>query len=106
MGFMNISIAGSDEASDFCSLVSEKIRKECKKELKNKANDYNTPGYINIALLLKSLISEENEFYFTYGEWSEIWQSLEDKFKNNKYNDCEELSEWVIKMNKISIKMK
>ena len=99
---MDISIGGSDEASDFCSLVCEKIRKECKKELKNKANEYNTPGYINIALLLKSLISKENEFHFTYGEWGEIWQSLEDKFKNNQYNDCEELSEWVIKMNGIS----
>lgn len=98
---MNISIGGSDEASDFCSLVVDDILKKCQKELKNKANEYNTPGYINIALLLKSMISQENEFHFMYGkDWEVMWSKLDYQFKNNEYNGCEELAKWVQTMYK------
>lgn len=107
MGFMDISIGGSDNASDFCSEVVGNIRKQCTKQLKNKANCYNTPGYINVALLLKSFISEENEFHFTYDNWNTIWEKLNDDFSksNVHYNNesvnkqHKDLAKWVSEMN-------
>lgn len=107
MGFMDISIGGSDNASDFCSEVVENIRKHCKKELKNKANSCNTPGYINVALLLKSFISEENEFHFTYDNWNTIWEKLSESFNKNDSDYADKvvnkqyknLAKWVGEMN-------
>jgi len=106
MGFMGISIVESDMASDFCSDVVEGIKKKCIKELKNKANAYNTPGYINVSLILKSVISEENEFHFTY-DWEDIWEKLTNFFNENDadYNNKEankqykDLKKWVLEMN-------
>ncbi len=109
MGFMDLTIGGSDNASDFTSEVVETVRKKCIKELKNEANEYNTPGYINVALLLKSLISDENEFHFTYKEqWGRVWKKILKSFlTDHNYSDAEtneqfqELKEWVTEMNKI-----
>lgn len=44
----------SDEASDFVSKIVEAVGKLCKKELKNKANEVNTAGWINIGLFAET----------------------------------------------------
>ena len=40
----------SDEAFDFVSTIEKAIGALCKKELKNKANSYNSVGWVNIGL--------------------------------------------------------
>ncbi len=111
---MGISIVESDMASDFCSEIVETIKKKIVKELKNKANEYNTPGFINSALVLRSLISEDNDFHFLYEDWSTIWQELQDKFESYspEYGSKEaniqykELKDWVNEMNEKCKEMK
>lgn len=48
----------SDNAADFKYVFEEKIRSEAIKlinrELKDEANEFNTPGYINVALLVEA----------------------------------------------------
>jgi len=43
----------SDNAAGFFYQISEVVDKLVKKELKNKANCFNTPGVVNVALLIE-----------------------------------------------------
>ena len=55
-GFMGLSSwAESDEAADVAYDVAITTAKILTKALKQKANEYNTPGYVNVALVLVSL---------------------------------------------------
>ena len=57
MGYMGLGSYGeSDNASDFVSGIIDKIGRECKKELKNTANEFNTSGHINVALMAEVLL--------------------------------------------------
>ena len=54
MGFTGLSSWNdSDMAADFHARLRLKIRDEFRKELKNRANEYNTPGWLNALLLFK-----------------------------------------------------
>lgn len=54
MGFMGLNnFRESDNASDFHAAIRLKIRSEVRKELENQGNTYNTPGWLNILLVLK-----------------------------------------------------
>lgn len=106
MGFMGIdSIGASDNAADFMSELSDQIKAKIIAQIPNYDNEYNTPGYIDVALVLKSLISEDNEFYFTY-EWEkDVWKPLSELFEKNKDWDIDnykELHEFVDEMLKKS----
>lgn len=58
MGFMDLTVRGSDKASDFYYLLTKEVAKVLEKELKNEANQYNTPGWINVAMIFdESLIN-------------------------------------------------
>ena len=51
MGYMGLDSYGdSDEAFSFVAAIEKAIGKLCKKELKNRANSYNTSGWVNIGL--------------------------------------------------------
>jgi len=50
MGFMDLSLHGSDMASDASSFATGAMVAVLRKELSNKANEYNTPGPVNVAL--------------------------------------------------------
>lgn len=55
MGFMGLSHwSESDNAADFHSKLYKAINKAFLSELKRDANVYNTPGYINVMLMIKS----------------------------------------------------
>ncbi len=55
MGFMGISHwVDSDCAADFRFTLKKEIDALFKKELKNEANEYNTPGWLNALLIFKS----------------------------------------------------
>ena len=54
MGFMGLGHWGeSDNAADFHARLRLQIRNEFRKEMKNKANCYNTPGWLNALLIFK-----------------------------------------------------
>jgi hypothetical protein len=54
MGYMGLNHwEESDEAADFFYEISKSVDKLVKKELKNRANCYNTAGEINVALLIE-----------------------------------------------------
>ncbi len=54
MGFMGLAnYTESDNASDFHAKLRLAIRSMFREELKNKANKYNTPGWLNALLIFK-----------------------------------------------------
>jgi len=64
MGFMGlIHWVESDSASDFRSDLIGHILETSVKELKNASNEYNTPGAINIALVLEAGVYDSLEDY-------------------------------------------
>lgn len=109
MGFMGIRHIGeSDNAFDFMAGLSEQMLKQVKKQVKNNDNPWNTPGYIDVALSLKSLMTKESETFFKHKEWLPFWEDLEKRFTKNKPDwnqstiskDYNKLYSWVKKMNK------
>lgn len=54
MGFMGLnSWIESDNAADFHFEMIDVFNRCIAKELKNNANEYNTPGFVNVLLFLK-----------------------------------------------------
>lgn len=54
MGFMGLGHwVESDNAADFHHVLESAIRSAFSKELKNRANEYNTPGWVNALLIFK-----------------------------------------------------
>lgn len=57
MGFMGLSsVCESDNAADLGYRVSDAVTKILKEGLKQTANEYNTSGPINVALIFEALI--------------------------------------------------
>lgn len=55
MGFTGVKhYTESDGAADFQSVLGKNINKMFHAEMKDEANQYNTPGWVNILLVLKS----------------------------------------------------
>ncbi len=54
-GFYNLTVVGSDSASDLASEAAGAMAKVLKKGMKDKGNEYNTPGYVNVAMILGNL---------------------------------------------------
>lgn len=79
MGFMGIEdIGDSDCTFDYMCGLTDKIKESVKTQMIVKTNEYNTHGYIDVLLCLKSIINKENSFYFTDESWyNEVWLSLE-----------------------------
>jgi hypothetical protein len=55
MGFMDLSIIGSDQAADSASVVVEAFAKALEKEFKEEANEWNTPGWLNVAMIIDEM---------------------------------------------------
>jgi len=62
-GFMDLSVVGSDSASNLMYEISSAAAGVLKKGLKAKGNKYNTPGYLNVAMIITE--------YFAEQEWHE-----------------------------------
>lgn len=69
MGFMGLgSIAQSDEASDMAWSVVGDMAKKLEIASKKRTNEYNTPGYINVALFFQEIIVPLNSYHFKDNE--------------------------------------
>ena len=59
MGYMGLDSYGdSDEAANFVFTIEAAVGKLCKKELKNRANSYNTSGWVNIGLFAEKWLKD------------------------------------------------
>lgn len=58
MGYADITMVGSDTASDLGCDIVDAIVKELKKALPDQGNRYNTNGCINVALVFEELINK------------------------------------------------
>lgn len=84
MGFMGIhSIGASDNTSDNMSVVAEAIYNAIHTFNYDNDNQFNTPGYIDAALILRSLISSDNEYHFVGGDWNTMWTDLLSVYDEN-----------------------
>lgn len=64
MGFMGLdNLYQSDMAADAFHLILETIAIQMKKELKETANIYNTPGFINVALMFEHPMMQSLDEY-------------------------------------------
>lgn len=57
-GVSSLSVNGSDKAADAYSRACDAIVKSLRGELKEKGNEFNTDGYINVALILTEYFSK------------------------------------------------
>lgn len=63
MGYMDISICGSDNAAAMLSNISQAVVKELKKEIKKKDNEFNTDGIVNVALFFEEVIIKAKNLF-------------------------------------------
>jgi len=66
MGFMDLSIVGSDTASDLAWKIEREITTILKDELKEKHFKYNTPSFLNVAFIFEDFICKSDHWQ-TYG---------------------------------------
>jgi len=55
MGFMGLSVSGSDNAADSAYTAVEAFAKQLEIEFKGKGNEYNTPGPLNVAMIIDEM---------------------------------------------------
>lgn len=94
------SIGDSDNTSDFMCAITDSIKLQMIDRLQEEDNEFNTPGYIDVALVLSSMVSDNNRFHFTYEWYKEIWKPLHDLMKKNReswkdFDNFEELLKFV-----------
>jgi len=69
MGYMGLSHwCDSDNAADFRSELLSNMANTLKKELKHTDNEYNTPGFLNVALVMedKTIFGKIDKDYRNY----------------------------------------
>src|SRR3990167_3591517 len=88
MGFMGLGHwVESDNAAGFRWSLIRRLMDETKKELKDKANEYNTPGFINVAFMI-----EEGTYDFI--QEYEIQEDYADVFLDCYKQFCEHEPGW------------
>lgn len=103
MGYTDLSVGGSDTASDLaCSMVSAMVQ-VLRSELKEPHNEFNTPGVLNVAMVLEELVFQFEEYdhkdlTLLVKDTLEGMQLLRKKSQNSKWksekNKQEHISEF------------
>ncbi len=63
MGYMDISIGGSDRAADcFYNIVADMV-KSLQEELQDPGNEFNTSGTVNVALFFEEVVNPNLSFW-------------------------------------------
>jgi hypothetical protein len=62
MGFMNLSVVGSDHAADSASLAVDAFAVALEKEFLVKGNEYNTPGPLNVSMIISEMCCDHTMF--------------------------------------------
>jgi hypothetical protein len=91
MGYMGLKHWGeSDMAADLAHHAEQSLVKVLRKGLKEKGNEYNTPGPINVALFLEATIKDahyNDELSRLILDTIELLEKLIAKTKREKWND-------------------
>ena len=66
MGYIDLSVSGSDSAADDFWELQEVMAKTLTKNLKDKGNEYNTCGAINVAMIFDQHIIPKSRHAFRY----------------------------------------
>lgn len=97
MGFMGLEcVNDSDMAADLAHVVLKAVERELRKGFKKEANEFNTPGPINVALFIEEYLNPEayyndefKELIFTIKTGLEKliqgYEKIED-YKDKKYH--------------------
>jgi len=81
MGFMGIShFEESDMASDVAGSIADSITDIFKEELKNEANEYNTDGALNIAMIISG--TDLEPFFWLHEDLIPILEEVIEKVEN------------------------
>jgi len=68
MGYMDLSISGSDMAADAAYSLIEAMVTSLKISLKDPGNNYNTSGAVNVAMIFDEMIIPSEYFAKSYNE--------------------------------------
>jgi hypothetical protein len=66
MGFMDLSVVGSDQAADSASLAVDAFTVALEKEFGVEGNNYNTPGPLNVSMIISEMCSNHTMFVSNY----------------------------------------
>lgn len=86
MGFMDLSVGGSDNAADSASNCVDAFAKQLAIEFKEEANCYNTPGPLNVAMIIVEMC-DHSSFILNDNMQKLAAKCLEWLEKNPKYGD-------------------
>ena len=83
MGYMDISIGGSDMAADCHAGAVSALVESYKRDLKNPGNCYNTSGPINVGLSVASIGPSFWDYYYMDGDsfFPDLMKGLDDQIQ-------------------------
>lgn len=86
MGFMGLSVIGSDMAADSASKVVDAVAKQLAIEFKEEGNEYNTPGPLNVAMIIVEMC--DHTMYHTNDNMQALAKECYEWLKKHpKYGD-------------------
>jgi len=106
MGFTDYSIEGSDTACMAYSRMQSAIAKSLKESLKEEANDWNTNGPENVAMILveKIIPSMDSDFELVQVARQVVKKLEQENKRLQKEHVCGNLvrthNRWIVKINK------
>ena len=100
MGYMDLSVVGSDTAADTASEMVSAMAKVLKKGLKERGGSFNTSDPVNVAMIFDEMILTSKEFQRSFAEeLIDIAEQTVDLLQE-EYNYAKNDNEWDDKENK------
>jgi len=81
-GFTDLSVNGSDTAWDCMYLIKKTICKILARELKQKGNNFNTEGFVNVAMILEEYFLSTKIFSKSDEEFVKIVKDCQEALGN------------------------
>lgn len=81
MGFMDISVSGSDEAADTASLIADKAYQVIKKEFKTPETGTDLDGPVAAAVIFEELIIPASDYYAGDERFGQLAEEIADALK-------------------------
>lgn len=93
MGYMDLSVLGSDKAAGFADDCGKALAKLLNKEIPRKANEFNTNGLINAAMFFEEVICRSEIFDYNdelKSTAAKIIAGLDDTIRESEKGDWDE----------------
>ena len=92
MGYFDLSVMGSDYASDAAYGLQKLIVESLEQELEEKANEYNTCGVVNVAMILDECIIPSEYWQSVGHDFKKLAESVANRLESH-ISECEKM-EW------------